>query len=147
MTASCLTRQQTSAEAKALENLRATTHSTALPPEEGLARIEAEFPRTKAAALARLVRARIRINAKDFAGAAMLLDSSLVANYSLLGDYALYLRANALEQASRLPEARAVYEQLIKDYPASTRAREAQLRAANIMMRSGNAAAVPPALK
>ncbi len=147
MTASCLTRQQTTAETRALENLRAMTHSTVLPPEDVVARIEAEFPRSKAAALARLVRARIRINAKDFTGAATLLDSNVIGNYSLLADYALFLRASALEQASRLPEARAVYEQLLEDYSASPRAREARLRAANIIMRSGNASAVPLSLK
>ena len=147
MTASCLTRQQTTAETKALENLRAMTHSTALPPEDVVARMETEFPRSKAAALARLVRARIRINAKDFAGAATLLDSNVIGNYSLLADYALFLRASALEQAARLPEARVVYEQLLEDYPASPRAREARLRAANILMRSGNASAVPLSLK
>ena len=40
MTASCLTHQQTNAEIKALENLRAMTHTAALPPEEIVARIE-----------------------------------------------------------------------------------------------------------
>jgi len=147
MTASYLTRQQTTAETRALENLRAMTHSTVLPPEDVVARTEAEFPRSKAAALARLVRARIRINAKDFTGAATLLDSNVIGNYSLLADYALFLRASALEQATRLPEARAGYEQLLEDYPASPRAREARLRAANIIMRSGNASAVPLSLK
>jgi len=145
MTASCLTRHQTTAETKALENLRALTHTTILPPEDVVARIETDFPRSKAAALARLVRARIRIDAKDFTGAATLLDSNVIGNYSLLADYALFLRASALEQASRLPEARAVYEQL--DYPASPRARDARLRAANIIMRSGNASAVPLSLE
>jgi len=147
MTASCLTRQQTTAETKALENLRAMTHGTVLPPEDVVARIETEFPRTKTAALARLVRARIRINAKDFTGAAALLDSNVIGNYSLLPDYALFMRASAFEQAARLPEARTVYEQLLDVYPASSRAREARLRASNIMMRSGNASAVPLSLK
>lgn len=147
MTASCITKQQTTAETKALENLRAMTHTTALPPEDVVARIETEFPRTRAAALARLVRARIRINAKDFAGAATLLDSNVIGNYSSLGDYALFMRAHALEQTGRLPEARVVYEQLFDAYPASPRAREARLRAANIMMRSGNSSAVSLYLK
>ena len=147
MTASCLTRQQTAAETRALQNLRAMTHGTALPPEDVVARIETEFPHTKAAALARIVRARIKINAKDFAGAATLLDSHVISNYSLLPDYALFMRASALEQASRLPEARVVYEQLIQNYPDSARAREAQLRASNILMRSSNASAVPLSLK
>jgi soluble lytic murein transglycosylase len=147
MTASCLTRQQTPAEIKALENLRAMTRGGVLPSEDVVARIESDFPRTKAAALARIARARIRINAKDFAGAATLLDSSVIRDHSGLGDYALFMRAGALEQAGRLPEARVVYEQLINDYPASLRATEATLRDANILLRSGTASAVPLLLK
>jgi soluble lytic murein transglycosylase len=147
MTASCLTRQQTPAELRALENLRAMTRGDVLPSEEVVARIESDFPRTKAAALARLVRARIRLNAKDFAGAASLLDSSVIRDHSLLGDYAFFMRGGALEQAGRTDEARLAYEQLLYNYPASTRAREATLRVANILMRTGNAAAVPLLLK
>jgi soluble lytic murein transglycosylase len=147
MTASCLTRQQTPAELKALENLRAMTRGGVLPSEDVVARIESDFPRTKAAALARIVRARIKISAKDFAGAATLLDSSVIRDHSALVDYALFMRAGALEQAGRLPEARVVYEQLLNDYPASLRATEATLRDANILMRSGTASAVPLLLR
>jgi peptidoglycan lytic transglycosylase len=147
LTASCLTRQQSAAEVKALENLRAMTRGGVLPSEEVVARIESEFPRTKAAALARIVRARIRINQKDFTGAAVLLDSSVIANHSQLGDYALFLRASALEQAGQVAEARTNYERVKKDYPRSLRAKEAALDAANLLARGGNAAAVPPLLK
>lgn len=147
MTASCLTRQQTPAEIRVLETLRAMTRGGVLPSEEVVARIESDFPRTKAAALARLVRARIKIAARDFAGGASLLDSSVIRDHSLLGDYALFMRADALEQAGRLPEARVVYEQLLNDYPASLRSREATLRDANILMLSGTASAVPLLLR
>src|SRR5713226_2833255 len=82
MTASCLTRQQTPAEIRALENLRAMTRGGVLPAEEVVARIESQFPRSKAAALARLVRARIKAGNKDFAGAAELLNTSVVRDFS-----------------------------------------------------------------
>ncbi len=147
MTASCLTRQQTPAELRALDNLRAVTRGGVLPAEEVVARIESEFPRTKAAALARIVRARIKLNAKDYAGAAALLDASVIRDHSLLADYALFMRGSALEQAGRSPEARVAYEQLLADYPASIRAREATLRTANILYRSGGAAGLPVLLK
>ena len=147
MTASCLTRQQTPAELKALENLRAMTRGGVLPSEDVVTRIESDFPRTKAAALARIVRARIRSNAKDFAGGASLLDTSVIRDHSSLGDYALFMRGNALEQAGKLPEARLAYEQLLADYPGSARAREAALRVANILMRTGSVAAVSTQLK
>jgi soluble lytic murein transglycosylase len=146
MSASCLTRQQSPAELKALESLRTLTRGGVLPSEDVVARIETEFPRTKTAALARLVRARIKLNAKDYAGAASLLDSS-IGEYSRLGDYALFMRGNALEQVGRLPEARIAYEQVLSTYPASLRARDSALRDANILMRSGLATAVPLLLK
>jgi len=147
MTASCLTRTQTAAEARALENLRNMTRGGVLPAEDVLVRMESEFPNTKAAALARLVRARIKLEQKDFAGVASLLDTKLIAANSVLGDYALLLRGNALEQTGQLPQARIAYEKLVNDYPGSMRAREASLRAANILMQSGNSTAVPLALK
>lgn len=147
LTASCLTRDQTPAEVKAIERLRAMTHGGVLPAEDVVLKIESDFPRTKAAALARIVRARIKSNAKDFTGAAALLDTSLIRDHSSLGDYALFMRGNALEQASKFPEARLAYEQLLDDYPASTRAREASLRVANIYLHSGNPAAVATQLK
>jgi soluble lytic murein transglycosylase len=147
MTASCLTRLQTPAETKALENLRAMTRGGVLPSEDIVGRIESQFPRSKAAALARIVRARIRMGKKDFAGAAELLNTSIVRNYSSLGDYALFMRADALDQAGNKVEARASFEQLLRDYPTSLRAREAALRAAGIALQSGNGAAVPALLK
>jgi soluble lytic murein transglycosylase len=147
MTVSCLTRQQTPAEIMALENLRVLTRGGVLPSEEVVARVESDFPRTKAAALARIVRARIRISAQDFGGGAALLDASVIRDHSMLGDYALFMRGSALEQAGKPAEARASYEQVLDSYPASTRAREATLRIANIMMRSGNVAGVPALLQ
>src|SRR5215510_6463779 len=78
MSASCLTRQQTPAELKALESLRTMTRNDVLPSEDVVANIESQFPRSKTAALARVLRARIKLNAKDFAGAAGLLDSKVI---------------------------------------------------------------------
>lgn len=147
MTASCLTHQQTPAELRALEGLRAMTRGGVLPAEDVVARIESDYPRSKAAALARIVRARIRLNAKDFAGAASLLDANVIRDHSSIGDYALLMRGGALEQAGKLPEARAAYEELLAAYPGSTLAREATLRVANILMRGGFAVAVASQLK
>jgi soluble lytic murein transglycosylase len=143
LTASCLTRQQTPAEIKALDNLRAQTRGGILPADDVVARIESDFPGTKAAGLARMVRARLRIRANDYAGAAVLLDTNIIRDYTSLGDYALFMRGNALEQTGRLAEARTVYEQLTKDYPSSDRAREAKMRIADIAIKSGEASAVP----
>jgi len=147
MSASCLTRPQTLGEQKALDTLRSMTRNDVLPAEDAVAGIENQFPRSKTAALARILRARIKLNARDFAGAATLLDSRLIGEQTSLADYALFLRAGALEQAGRTQEARAVYQELLQEYPSSLRARDAALRVAELMMKGGDAAAVPLLLK
>ncbi len=147
LTASCFTHQNTPAELKALENLRSQTRRGQLPADEVVARIEAQFPRTRAAGLARLVRARIKVRANDYAGAATLLDTSVIQDYTSLGDHALFMRGNALEQTGQAAAARIAYEQLIKNYPSSIRVREATLRVADIFLKSGQATAVPVLLK
>jgi soluble lytic murein transglycosylase len=147
LTASCFTQQNTPAEIKALENLRSQTRRDQLPADEVVARIEADFPRTKAAGLARLVRARIKVRANDYAGAATLLDTKVIHDYTSLGDHALFMRGNALEQTGQTAVARIVYEQLIRNHPNSIRSREATLRVADILLKSGQAAAIPLLLK
>jgi soluble lytic murein transglycosylase len=146
MSASCFTRQQTSAEVRALDTLRAMTRGGALPTEDAVSRIETDYPRSKTAGLARLLRARVKLNNKDFAGAAALLDAGVIRDHTVLGDYALFLRGDALEQAGKVAEARAAFEKLARDYPSSSRAREATLRNANLLLQSGNVAGVAPLL-
>lgn len=123
------------------------TRNDVLPSEDAVTAIENQFPNTKTAALARIVRARIKLNSKDFAGAATLLDTRLIAQQTSIADHALFLRASALEQAGRTVESRAVYQQLMQTYPSSLRAREAALRDADLLTKSGEAAAVPLLLK
>jgi soluble lytic murein transglycosylase len=150
MSASCSThpqRSNASGEQKALEQLRNSTRGDVLPPEDLVARIETEFPDTKAAGLARLLRARIKIKQGDFNGGAALLDANLIRTRTALGDYALLMRARALEQLGRRTEARADYEKLARDYPTSTRAGHALRRDAEMLLQDNEAAAVPVLLK
>jgi soluble lytic murein transglycosylase len=144
---SCHTLQQTPQELQARETLRAMTRGGVLPGEDAVARIEKDFPKTTAGALARIVHARIKLNAKDFAGAAALLESTTIRDYTVISDYALSMRAEALDQANRRVEARAAYEQIGRDYPGSLRARRAMLRISEMLTQDGQAAAVPLALK
>jgi soluble lytic murein transglycosylase len=147
LSASCLTRPQTLADQKALDSLRSMTRNDVLPSEDVVAGIENQFPRTKTAALARMLRARIKLKAGDFAGAASLLDTKLIAEQTSLADYALSLRGSALEQAGKTQEARAVYQELMQSYPTSLRARDAALRAADLLSKAGDVAAVPLLLR
>src|SRR6266536_214186 len=125
LVASCTSLQQTPQEIKARETLRTMTRGGVLPAEDAVARIEKDFPKTTAGTLAKIVHARIKLNAKDYAGAAALIDDSSVRDYTVIGDYALWMKANALEQANRGVEARAAYEKLARDFLNSLRARDA----------------------
>lgn len=150
MSASCGTHQQQrtlAGEPKALEQLRNMTRGGVLPAEDLVARMETDFPDTKTAGLARLLRARIKIKQGDFAGAVSLLDSNLIRTRTALGDYALLMRARALEQLGRRVEARADYEKLARDYPTSMRAGHALRRDAEMLLQDKEAAAVPVLLK
>ncbi len=147
LSASCVTRPQTLAEQKALESLRSMTRNDVLPSEDIVAGIENQFPRTKTAALARILRARIKLKAGDAAGAAALLDTKLIAEQTSVADYALSLRGAALEQAGKTQEARAVYQELMQSHPTSLRARDAALRAADLLSKAGQGSAIPLLLK
>jgi soluble lytic murein transglycosylase len=143
LSASCSTRSQTPGEQKALDSLRSMTRNDVLPSEELVTGIENQFPNTKAAALARILRARIKLNAKDYASVASLLDARVIREQTSLADYALSLRANALEQLGKDAEARATYQQLMHDYPTSLRTRDAALQAAALLVKNGETKAVP----
>jgi soluble lytic murein transglycosylase len=146
LVAGCRSLQQTPQELKARETLRAMTRGGVLPAEDAVARIESDFSKTTAGALARIVHARIKLKANDYAGAAVLLDASAIRDYTVIGDYALWMRGNALEQAGRRVEARAAFEKLARDYPNSRLARGAIIRSAEIAS-DDNPAAVPALLR
>src|SRR5262245_39610289 len=86
LVASCTSLQQTPQEVQARETLRSMTRGGVLPAEDAVARIEKDFPKTTAGALAKIVHARIKLNARDYTGAALLLDSSAITGYTVVGD-------------------------------------------------------------
>ncbi|HJR06008.1 MAG TPA: lytic transglycosylase domain-containing protein [Pyrinomonadaceae bacterium] len=142
--------QHKAGEAEAVERLRALTHAAppaTIPAESAVTPIETQYVNTAAGALARFIRARIKIAAGDFAGASTLLDTNAFGQQTALGDYALLLRADALAKTGRRTEARAAYEKLARDYPQSMRARDASLRNAELALQDNAAAAVPLLLK
>jgi hypothetical protein len=85
------------------------TRGGVMPCEDAVAKLEKDFPNTTAGSLAKIVHARIKLNARDYAGTASLLDSSAIAQYTVIGDYALWMKAGA-EEVGRRVEARAAYE-------------------------------------
>ena len=139
--ASCRTTTQ-DAPATALEQLRRLAHLAPPVGGDALTRFERDAQQietanrgTSAAALARTLRARTRAErAGYYAGAARLLDDATLLSQTAIGDYVLSLRASYLEKLNRKQEARAVYEQLARDYPTSLRRSHAATRAAELVI-------------
>lgn len=142
-TASCSAFYSEMTEDDALRALRALTKDGKLPPESAVLEIENRFARAKTGALAKLLRARIRFENGDFAGAAAILNSDVFANKTALGDYALWLRGRALQSAGRHSEAMSVFAQMSKEFPNSLRTKEAKLLWANSALQNGQADRIP----
>ncbi len=133
-------------EEQALQALRQATKKGYLPPESMVVQIENAYPNTRTAALARLVRARIRLSANDFVGAAALLDTNIFRQKTTVADYALWMRGRALAEGGRFADAQKVYEQVVRDFPNSLHAREAKLGWADAALQGGQAQIVPAIL-
>ncbi len=130
-------------EQQALNSLRQITKDGKLPPEDKVAVLESRYAGKKTGALAKLLRARIRFENKDFAASAAMLNSEVFAKQTKLADYALWLRGQALHLAGNHSEAMSVFESLIKEFPDSLHLTTARLHWANAANKSGQAARVP----
>ncbi len=134
-------------EEAALQSLRQMTKDGKLPSEEFVAGIERRFAGKKTGALAKLLRARIRFENKDFAGAAAILNSSDFQQKTAVGDHAMWLRGRALHNAGNHPEAMNTLKELIQTFPDSLRVRDAKLLWAASATASGQASKVPDYLR
>lgn len=132
--------QQT--EDQALASLRQMTSGGKLPPEETVAAIENRFSGKRTGALARLLRARIKLEQNDFGGAAALLDSDVFRKQTKLADYALWMRGKALQGAGDHARAMEAFKALIASNGDSIRSRDARLLWAKSALASGRAAEV-----
>ena len=135
------TAQQT--EEQALESLRQMTKDGKLPMESTVASIESRFAGKRTGALAKLLRARVRFENGDFAGAATILNSNEFRERTKVADYALWYRGKALAQAGNHQEAMTVFGELIKGHPDSLNVSDAKLLWAESAVKSGQAAKVP----
>ncbi|MGQ0540915.1 MAG: transglycosylase SLT domain-containing protein [Blastocatellia bacterium] len=125
-----------------LESLRLSMKDGKLPPESVASDVERRYAGKQTGTLAKLLRARIRLENKDFAGAAALLNSDEFEKRTKLGDYALWLRGQALQQAGNHAEAMTAAAKLIAEYPDSLHVTDTKLLWASSAISSGQAANV-----
>lgn len=131
LTAAC-TAQQT--EEQALENLRQMTRSGRQPSEDMVAAIESRFAGKRTGALAKLLRAKMHFDSKDFAGTASILRANDIAKHTKLGDYALWMYGRSLQETGDHANAAAAFERLEKDFPDSIWHRQATLARATSLL-------------
>lgn len=143
LTVACTAQPKASEE---LSSARALMASGRLPAETVVADIESRNSGTRTGALARLLRAYIKIDKGDHAGAAAILESDVFEEYTSLGDYALWLRGSSLLALKRQAEAQAVFSELIRKYPDSLRTRDAKILWAKSLLANGGADKVPSLL-
>jgi soluble lytic murein transglycosylase len=130
-------------EESTLRALRQITKDGKLPAESYVLSIENRYVGSKTGTLAKLLRARIRFENKDFGGAADILNSDVFRQKTTVGDYALWLRGKALQESGRTNEAMNVFAELVRDFPNSMRTREAKLLWSEMALQSGKASEIP----
>ncbi len=143
LTTSCSAFVSELSQTDALKVLRDLTRNGKLPPESVVLNLETRYANTETGALAKLLRARIHFESNDFAGAAQILNSDVFRQKTKLGDYALWLRGRALQNAGDHANAMKIFGSLINDFPTSLRVREAKILWSNSALQSGQAAQIP----
>ena len=136
--------QQT--EEQALQSLREMSKGTKSPTEAFVASIESRFSGKRTGVLAKLLRAKIKYDNKDFAGAAALLAGEEFKTKTTVGDHALWLRGLALQQAGGHAEAINAFRKLIAEYPDSVRSKQARLALADSAIQAGQFGNIPSVL-
>ena len=134
-------------EDSTLKSLREMTKGGKLPAESVVANIESRYAGRKTGALAKLLRARIKLEKGDAYGATQLLKSPVFDQKTRLGDYAMWLRGKAFLQAGNRDAAHQTFEELVQKYPSTLRTNEALLLWAESLLNSGQTSQVPQVLQ
>lgn len=136
--------QQT--EEQALASLRQMARDGQIPTDSYVAGIESRFAGKRTGLLAKLLRAKLKFDNKDFAGAAAVLNTDEFRTKTGVADHALWLRGFALQEAGDHAEAINVFTRLIAEFPDSVYATDATLKRAASALAAGQAASIPSSL-
>jgi soluble lytic murein transglycosylase len=128
---------------QSLQQLRNLTKDGKLPPESAVQQIESRFGDARIGALAKILRARIRLENNDGVGAANILNSNVFKQKTTVGDYALWLRGKSFIQANRYADAISSFQQLTAEFPTSLRFRDAKILWAESAFNAGQTQNVP----
>ncbi|HEY3138075.1 MAG TPA: transglycosylase SLT domain-containing protein [Blastocatellia bacterium] len=110
------------------------------PAVSDLTGIEARYPRSRAAALARFLRGYLYYTVQNYQAANEALDTRMIGSASALADYALFFRAESEAAVNAKSDARRDFNAVYSKHPDSLKAREARLRASEIAIALGDPA-------
>ena len=130
-------------EDQALATIRQSVRDGRTLSEAYVAGIESRFSGRRTGLLAKLLRAKIKFDNRDFAGAAALLNTEEFRLKTKVADHAAWLRGLALQESGNHPAAMQVFESLITYYPDSIHGNSSRLRWAASAIRAGQAGRVP----
>ena len=130
-------------EDQALATIRQSVRDGRTLSEAYVAGIESRFAGRRAGLLAKLLRAKIKFDNRDFAGAAALLNTEEFRLKTKVADHAAWLRGLALQESGNHSGAMQVFESLITLYPDSLHVTASRLKWAGSAIRTGQAARVP----
>jgi soluble lytic murein transglycosylase len=120
---------------RGLEELRALVEgANGKPAAAELAKLEARYARTRTASLARFLRGYLAFTAQDYPTAADAFDGKLIGANTAIGDYAFFYRAESEAALGSRKEALRDYATVYTKYADSLKARDARLRAAELML-------------
>jgi soluble lytic murein transglycosylase len=136
MTASC---QRAGNPEQGLQELRALVDAAAGKPDAGeLSKIEARYPQTRAASLARFLRGYLAFTSQNYAAAVDAFDARTIGAHTSLGDYTYFFRAESEAAGGARKAALGDYTNLFTKFADSLKARDARLRAAEMMIGLGD---------
>jgi soluble lytic murein transglycosylase len=108
------------------------------PAIADLQRIESRYPETRAASLAQFLRGYLHHAGQNYTAAIDAFNARTISEYTSLGDYAYFLRAESQAATNLKGEALRDYGIVYTKHPDSLKAREAKLGAARMALALGD---------
>jgi soluble lytic murein transglycosylase len=132
LTVSC---QRAGDTERGLQELRALVESAnGKPAAADLVKLESRHAKTRAASLARFLRGYLAYSAQDYVTAVDAFDGKAIGANTSVGDYAFFYRAESEAALGSKKEALRDFTNVYTRYADSMKARDARLRAAEMML-------------
>ena len=120
--------------------IREATRSGRMPSESLVVSIENKTASSRTRILARLIRARLKLESGDFRGATEILSDMKPTDQTKIGDYIMFLKGQSLAAGTNHRGAVSVFDELIATFPDSLLVKDAILLKAESFIELGEGA-------